>query len=53
MPASAVLLSAGFFLSVTPSEAISVGPFIALAYAGAILLGVCVLVLGIGLLRAR
>ncbi|MGD0437862.1 MAG: hypothetical protein ABSB86_15470 [Bryobacteraceae bacterium] len=52
MPASAVLLSAGFFLSVASSEAISVGPFIALAYAGAILLGVCVLLLGIGLLRA-
>jgi hypothetical protein len=52
VPVSAILLSIGFFVSVAPPETISVGPVIALAYLGAILLAASVLTLGIGLLRA-
>jgi hypothetical protein len=52
IPAAAILLSAGFFLSVLSPDTIRVGPSIVLAYVGAILLGISVLLLGIGLLRA-
>ena len=52
VPFSAILLSAGFFLSVIPPETIRVGPAIALVYIGAVLLAVSVLCLGVGLLRA-
>ena len=53
VPAAAILVSAGFFLSVLPPDTVRVGPSIALVYVGAVLLGIAVLVLGIGLLRAR
>lgn len=53
VPFSAILLSVGFFVSVASPDAITVGPIIALVYIGAILLAASVLLLGIGLLRAR
>ncbi len=52
VPLSAILLSLGFFLSVAGADTITVGPAIAFAYAGAILLAASVLALAIGLLRA-
>ena len=53
VPLGGILISAGFFFSVLPRGATEPGPAIVLIYAGAILLGVSVLSLGIGLLRAR
>jgi hypothetical protein len=52
IPAAAILLSAGFFFSVLSPDTIRVGSSIVFTYAGAVLLGVSVLLLGIGLLRA-
>jgi hypothetical protein len=52
IPAAAILLSAGFFFSVLSPETIRVGSSIILTYIGAVVLGISVLLLGIGLLRA-
>ena len=53
VPLSAVLLPAGFFLSVLSPDATSPNAFIYFAYLGAVSLTVGLLGLGIGLLRAR
>ena len=53
IPAAAILLPAAFFFSVWSPEASAPNHFIYLAYVGAVELGIGLLVLGIGLLRAR
>ncbi len=51
IPAAAVLLPVAFFLSVAAPDATAPNALIALAYLGAIVLGLGLLVLGVGLLR--
>lgn len=51
VPLAAILLPAGFFLSMTPPTAAEPNGFIALVYAGAASLAAGVLTLGVGLLR--
>ena len=51
IPASAILLPAAFFLSVLRPSATEPNGFIYLAYVGAVVLALGVLVLGVGLLR--
>ena len=53
IPAAAILLPAGFFLSVASPEATKPNAIIYLAYVGAISLMVGLLVLGVGLIRGR
>jgi Ni,Fe-hydrogenase I cytochrome b subunit len=52
VPLSAILISAGFFVSMPSPSAIQPNGAVALIYIGAILLALGVLTLGIGLLRA-
>lgn len=52
VPLAAVLISAGFFFSVLPPTATQASGAVALIYAGALVLAVGVVALGIGLLRA-
>ena len=51
VPLSAILISAGFFFSVLPPTATQAGGAITLIYAGAVILALSVVTLGIGLLR--
>jgi len=51
VPLAAVLISAGFFFSVLPPSATQASGAVALIYAGALILAVAVVSLGIGLLR--
>lgn len=51
IPSAAILLPAAFFLSVLSPDATAPNGFIYLAYAGALVLTIGLLVLGIGLLR--
>ncbi len=51
IPASAILLPAAFFFSVLKPDAIEPNAFIYLAYVGAVVLTLGLLVLGIGLIR--
>lgn len=51
-PASAILISAGFFFSMLPTAAVTPGRAVYLIYAGAIILAASVVTLGVGLLRA-
>jgi hypothetical protein len=51
IPSTAILLPAAFFLSVLPPDAATPNPLIYLAYAGAGILALALLVLGIGLLK--
>jgi len=53
IPAAAILLPAGFFLSVASPEATKPNAIIYLAYVGAISLVVGLLELGVGLIRGR
>jgi hypothetical protein len=53
IPSSAILLPAAFFFSVLSPDATTPNGFIALAYVGAVVLAAGVLLLGIGLVRAR
>jgi hypothetical protein len=53
IPLAAILLPAAFFFSVISPKATAPNPFIYLAYIGAVELAVGLLVLGVGLLRAR
>ena len=53
VPAAAVLLPIAFFLSVLSPDATQPTPLVYLAYVGAALLVTGLLILGIGLLRAR
>lgn len=52
VPAAAILLPLGFFLSMTSPTATEPNAFISFIYVGAIVLAISVLTLGIGLLRA-
>ena len=51
IPLSAILISAGFFISVPSPEASQPNGFVSLIYLGAAMLALGVLALGIGLLR--
>jgi hypothetical protein len=51
MPLAAILISAGFFFSVLPPTATQASGAVALIYAGALVLAVAAVSLGIGLLR--
>ena len=51
IPSTAILLPAAFFLSVLSPDATTPNPLIYLAYAGAVILAIALLVLGLGLLR--
>lgn len=51
IPASAILLPAGFFLSVLSPKATEPNALIYLAYVGAVVLAIGLLLLGIGLIR--
>ena len=51
IPISAILLPAGFFLSVLDAEATEPNGFIYLNYIGAVLLATGLVILGIGLIR--
>ncbi len=53
IPAAAILLPVAFFLSMLPLYAIKPNPVIYLAYVGAVVLAIGVIILGIGLLRGR
>src|SRR3979490_3359694 len=52
VPLAAVLIPAGFFLSMLPPAATQRGPAVGLIYVGAVSLALGVLVLGIGLIRS-
>ena len=51
VPLSAILISAGFFLSVLTPTASEAGGAVSLIYTGALVLAVAVVTLGVGLLR--
>lgn len=51
VPAAAILISLGFFVSMPAPDAAAPNGLVALIYVGAVLLAVSVLSLGIGLLR--
>src|SRR5690349_9576367 len=51
VPLSAILISAGFFFSVLPPTATQASGAVSLIYAGAVILAVGVVTLGVGLLR--
>jgi hypothetical protein len=51
VPLSAILISSGFFFSVLPPTASQASGAVALIYAGAVILALSVVTLGIGLLR--
>ena len=52
VPATAILMPLGFFLSVGPSDSRRPSGAIRLVYLGAVILAVSVLILGVGLVRA-
>jgi hypothetical protein len=52
VPAAAILIPAGFFLSMPSPTATQPNSFVSLIYIGAVLLAAAVVTLGIGLLRA-
>src|SRR6266536_2845114 len=52
VPLSAILISSGFFFSVLPPTATEAGGAVSLIYAGAVILALAVVTLGVGLLRA-
>jgi hypothetical protein len=52
-PLSAILLSAGFFISTYPPDVRAPNGFVALIYAGALLLSLSLLTLAVGLLRRQ
>ena len=52
VPLSAILISAGFFFSVLPPTATQASGAVSLIYAGALILAVGVVTIGIGLLRS-
>jgi len=52
VPLAAILISAGFFLSVLPPTTREASGAVALIYVGALVLAIAVLLLGIGLLRS-
>lgn len=53
LPVAAILMSAGFFLSMTSPTATHPGPLISLVFVGAVVLALAVVTLAIGLLRPQ
>lgn len=53
IPSSAILLPAAFFFSVLEPDATDPNAFIYLAYAGAAILGLGLVVLGVGLIKSK
>jgi len=53
IPAAAILLPLGFFLSMASPDATAPNGFVSLIYLGALVLAVSVLTLGVGLLRGQ
>lgn len=51
IPVAALLLPAAFFLSVLPADTVEPNGLVNLAYAGAVVLGAGLLLLGVGLVR--
>jgi len=51
VPLAAILISSGFFFSVLPPTATEAGGAVSLIYAGAVILALAVVTLGVGLLR--
>lgn len=51
VPLSAILISAGFFFSMLPPKADEPGGAVGLIYAGAVVLAISVIALGVGLIR--
>jgi hypothetical protein len=51
-PCAAILMPLGFFLSVASPQAVRPNKLVTLVYAGAIVLALGILVLGVGLIRA-
>jgi hypothetical protein len=52
VPLSAILISSGFFFSVLSPAATQASGVVALIYAGAVVLALAVVMLGVGLLRS-
>jgi hypothetical protein len=52
VPLAAILISAGFFFSMLPPTATQAGGAVTLIYAGALVLAIAVVSLGVGLLRS-
>jgi hypothetical protein len=52
VPLSAILISSGFFFSVLPPTATQPSGAVSLIYAGAVILALAVVTLGVGLLRS-
>jgi hypothetical protein len=52
VPLSAILISSGFFFSVLPPSATEANGAVDLIYAGAVILALAVVTLGVGLLRS-
>jgi hypothetical protein len=52
VPLAAILISSGFFFSVLPPTGTQASGAVALIYAGAVILALAVVTLGIGLLRS-
>jgi hypothetical protein len=52
VPLAAILISAGFFFSMLPPTASQPGGAVGLIYAGAVILAISVVTLGVGLLRS-
>jgi hypothetical protein len=52
VPLAAILISAGFFLSMLPPNATQPGPAVGLIYVGTVSLALGVLLLGVGLVRS-
>jgi len=52
VPLAAILISSGFFFSVLPPTATEAGGAVSLIYAGAVILALAVVTLGVGLLRS-
>ena len=51
-PSAAILMPLGFFISVAPPDAVRPNGWIALVYAGGIVLAVSLVTLGVGLIRS-
>jgi hypothetical protein len=52
VPLAAILISSGFFFSLLPPTATQPGGAVSLIYAGALILAIAVVTLGVGLLRS-
>jgi len=53
VPLAAILISSGFFFSMLPPTATEASGAVSLIYAGAVILALAVITLGVGLLRSQ